>query len=60
MFQHSYQPSNSKFLISRFWHSASRYWNGKLVWLLAALLILIVVLQLLVQYWMNFWNRDFF
>src|SRR5918995_862409 len=60
MSEHSYQPTTSRFLISRFWHSAYKYWNSKLVWLLAALLIAIIFLQLLVQYWMNFWNRDFF
>jgi putative ATP-binding cassette transporter len=60
MFEQSCQASDGKFLISRFWRSASGYWRGKGVWLLVTLLITIIFLQLLVQYWMNFWNRDFF
>jgi vitamin B12/bleomycin/antimicrobial peptide transport system ATP-binding/permease protein len=50
-------------LLRRFWESASGFWRGPsawLVWLLTAFLFVTVVLQLLVQYWMNYWNRDFF
>ena len=50
-------------LLSRFWQSASVYWRGRSgwrAWLLVALLVAIVLLQLLVQYRLNYWNRDFF
>ena len=50
-------------LVSRFWQSASGFWRGPSAWrawLLVGLLIATVLLQLLTQYWLNFWNRDFF
>lgn len=48
---------------SRFWQTASHFWRGReawRVWLLCAFLVLIVVLQLYVQFRFNYWNRDFF
>ncbi len=50
-------------LLRRFWRSASGFWTGRRkwqAWLLSASLFAIVGLQLLAQYWLNFWNRDFF
>ena len=50
-------------LLARFWQSASGFWRGQgawRAWLLGALLIATVLLQLLTQYALNFWNRDFF
>jgi vitamin B12/bleomycin/antimicrobial peptide transport system ATP-binding/permease protein len=50
-------------LLSRFWQSASGFWRGQSAWrawLLIFLLIATVLLQLLTQYGLNFWNRDFF
>ncbi|WP_341991930.1 SbmA/BacA-like family transporter [Azorhizobium sp. AG788] len=50
-------------LILRFWKSAGGFWRGETArqaWLLVALLIATMLLQLLVQYHLNFWNRDFF
>lgn len=52
-----------RYLFARFWLSASRFWSGRSAveaWSLTAFLILIVLLQLLVQYLMNLWNRHFF
>ena len=49
--------------LRRFWHSALGFSRGKgawLPWTLIGLLILCVVAQLLVQYRLNVWNRDFF
>ncbi len=49
--------------LRRFWQSACGFWQGstaRLAWGLIALLIAITVLQLLVQYRLNLWNRDFF
>ena len=52
-----------KQLLARFWQSASGFWRGTsawLAWLLVVVLIATVILQLLTQYALNFWNRDFF
>ncbi|WP_407189783.1 SbmA/BacA-like family transporter [Bradyrhizobium centrosematis] len=48
---------------ARFWQAASGFWRGARawpVWALCALLVLVVVLQLYVQFRFNYWNRDFF
>jgi vitamin B12/bleomycin/antimicrobial peptide transport system ATP-binding/permease protein len=58
-----YIAPDERRLISRFWQSASGFWRGPdawRAWFLVALLIATVLLQLLAQYWLNFWNRDFF
>lgn len=48
-------------LFSRFWQSASGFWQRSLTtWALVALLVVIVLLALLTQYRLNIWNRDFF
>ncbi len=47
----------------RFWESASGFWLSSAswrIWLLSALLVSVVVLQLYVQFRLNYWNRDFF
>ena len=49
--------------LRRFWRTALGFWNGEgawIPWALIGLLIVTVVLQLLVQYRLNLWNRDFF
>lgn len=54
---------DEKRLIARFWRSASGFWRGASAWRawpLIALLIATVLLQLYIQYRINFWNRDFF
>lgn len=58
-----YQPPSERQLLLRFWKSARGFWTGKSAawaWLLTVLLIATVLLQLLTQYSLNFWNRDFF
>ena len=48
---------------SRFWQCAAGFWRGLSacrVWLLGAALVAIVILQLYVQFRLNYWNRDFF
>ena len=63
MLYQTYLAPNEQRLLSRFWQSASGFWRGPSAWrawLLIALLIAVVLLQLLTQYWLNFWNRDFF
>lgn len=50
-------------LFARFWLTASRFWQGRsarVAWGLTVVLVLIVLLQLLVQYLLNYWNRYFF
>jgi ABC-type uncharacterized transport system fused permease/ATPase subunit len=49
--------------LRRFWLSALGFWVGAgnwIPWTLIGLLIVCVVSQLLVQYRLNLWNRDFF
>lgn len=49
--------------LRRFWRTALGFWTDGSAWLpwaLMALLALCVVTQILVQYRLNFWNRDFF
>ena len=58
---HTISVPKRKSLFSRFWQSASGFWRGSLtIWALVALLVVIVLLGLLVQYRLNIWNRDFF
>src|SRR5450756_1843825 len=63
MLKRTYIAPDEIRLLARFWQSASGFWRGRLAWrawLLVTLLIAIVLLQLLTQYGLNFWNRDFF
>jgi vitamin B12/bleomycin/antimicrobial peptide transport system ATP-binding/permease protein len=63
MLNRPYLVPDERRLISRFWQSASGFWRGPSawrVWLLAVFLVTTVVLQLLLQYRLNYWNRDFF
>jgi vitamin B12/bleomycin/antimicrobial peptide transport system ATP-binding/permease protein len=55
-------PSEQR-LLSRFWQTSRGFWAGKSAWwawFLTALLTATVILQLVTQYAINFWNRDFF
>jgi putative ATP-binding cassette transporter len=63
MLDQIYTAPDEKRLLARFWQSASGFWRGRSAWrawLLVTLLIATVLLQLLTQYGLNFWNRDFF
>jgi putative ATP-binding cassette transporter len=63
MLKQTYIAPDEKQLLARFWRSASGFWRGRAAWrawLLVALLIATVLLQLLTQYGLNYWNRDFF
>ncbi len=58
------RPSSpGRLLASRFWRSASGFWHGpsgRRAWLLSGLLVGCVLLQLVIQYRLNLWSRDFF
>ncbi|MHC2578663.1 putative ATP-binding cassette transporter [Bradyrhizobium diazoefficiens] len=59
----TYHSPGERQLLLRFWKSARGFWKGKSAgwaWLLTVLLVATVLLQLLTQYSLNFWNRDFF
>jgi vitamin B12/bleomycin/antimicrobial peptide transport system ATP-binding/permease protein len=63
MLNPTYLAPDERQLLARFWQSASGYWRGRSAWrtwLLVAVLIATVLLQLLTQYGLNYWNRDFF
>ncbi|MBI3513189.1 MAG: ABC transporter [Proteobacteria bacterium] len=50
-------------LLARFWRGANGFWGGSSAWTswsLAALLLMVVLLQLLVQFQLNVWQRDFY
>jgi putative ATP-binding cassette transporter len=57
------RPDTAGALVSRFWRTASGFWRGPTawsVWLLTAALVGSVLLQLAIQYRLNYWSRDFF
>src|SRR5215217_8176888 len=56
----AHQALDQRRLLRRFWRSAGGFWFAWRVWAVIGVLIVVVLLQLLVQYWLNFWNRDFF
>ncbi len=59
----TYLAPDERHLLARFWQSASGFWRGPAAWqgrLLVGLLVATILLQLLTQYRLNFWNRDFF
>ena len=63
MLKQAYIAPDERQLLARFWQSASGFWRGRsawFAWLLVVLLIANVLLQLLTQYGLNYWNRDFF
>ena len=56
-------PLAGRDLTARFWRTASGYWRppgASGAWLLTAALIGNTVLQLALQYRLNYWSRDFF
>ncbi|MFZ5780578.1 MAG: SbmA/BacA-like family transporter [Pseudomonadota bacterium] len=56
-------PTVGRKPLRRFWRSALGFWTDGgawLPWTLMGLLVVCVVAQLLVQYRLNLWNRDFF
>jgi putative ATP-binding cassette transporter len=56
-------PDTQTMLLSRFWRAASGFWHGagsRQAWHLTAMLLASVLLQLAIQYRLNFWGRDFF
>ena len=63
MLKRPYLAPGEKQLLLRFWQGAAGFWRGPSAWkawLLVVALIANVLLQLLTQYGLNFWNRDFF
>jgi vitamin B12/bleomycin/antimicrobial peptide transport system ATP-binding/permease protein len=63
MLHKTYLSPDERQLLARFWRSAAGFWRDRSAWRawsLVALLVLTVLLQLLTQYGLNFWNRYFF
>ena len=63
MLNRTHFARGEKQLLRRFWQSAGGFWRGPSAWkawLLVIGLVANVLLALLTQYWLNFWNRDFF
>jgi vitamin B12/bleomycin/antimicrobial peptide transport system ATP-binding/permease protein len=56
-------PDEHRLLAARFWRTASGFWRAPGAWrarLVTAVLAGSVVLQLALQYRLNYWSRDFF
>lgn len=49
-----------RYLFRRFWSSALGFWSTKRGWMLTAGLVLVVIINVVVQYFLNVWNRNFF
>jgi putative ATP-binding cassette transporter len=52
-----------KALVRRFWRTALKFWTGEqrlVAWTMAVSLVVLVVLQVVVQYRLNVWNRELF
>ena len=63
MAEEGHHPRTGHEPLRRFWLCARGFWQGAsaaVAWGLIVLLVVCVVLQLLVQYRLNLWNRDFF
>jgi putative ATP-binding cassette transporter len=56
-------PKQQKALVRCFWRSARRFWSGdqrRIAWMMTGIILVLVVLQLIISYRMNVWNRDVF
>ncbi|MEI6200866.1 MAG: SbmA/BacA-like family transporter [Enhydrobacter sp.] len=53
-------PVRPGMALRRFWRTARGFWNSPLAWALIVSLVIGTMLQIVVQYRLNFWNRDFF
>ena len=52
-----------KALVRLFWHTAKGFWSGeqrRIAWIMTATVIALVVLQLVISYRINVWNREIF
>jgi putative ATP-binding cassette transporter len=52
-----------KYMLRRFWHTASRFWTdpkSHMAWVLSGMLLVIILLNLAAAYAMNQWNRSIF
>jgi putative ATP-binding cassette transporter len=57
------EQQKRRYLLQRFWGSAGGFWgrNGaRLAWILPSALVVIIVLNVAVQYGVNVWNRAIF
>jgi putative ATP-binding cassette transporter len=57
------EASVRRALVKRFWHTARGFWTGRarrVAWWMTGGLIVIVLIQLYIQYRINVWNRDIF
>jgi len=51
-----------KSLTQRFWHTAKGFWTGeqrRIAWTMTVILIVLVIIQLVISYQLNVWNRIF-
>jgi vitamin B12/bleomycin/antimicrobial peptide transport system ATP-binding/permease protein len=56
-------PDTGRLLAFRFWREASGFWRGPTgwkAWVLVVLVVISVLVQLAIQFKLNYWSRDFF
>jgi putative ATP-binding cassette transporter len=61
--QESLEEVRRRFLLGRFWLSAKGFWSrngGKLAWPLSIGLLVLILINLAIQYGINVWNRQIF
>lgn len=54
------EAATRRYLFRRFWSSALGFWSTRRAWVLTIGLTAIVVINIVVQYGLNVWNRKFF
>src|SRR5262249_54154480 len=57
------EGATRRYLLKRFWDSASRFWRGadsRTAWFLTGALLVTIVVQLVIQYQLTVWNRTIF
>ncbi len=63
MAENSHEKAKRNYLLRRFWHGAVGFWRFASpghAWLLTIGLVAIVILQVIIQYRINVWNRSIF
>lgn len=54
------EAATRRYLFKRFWSSALGFWSTRRAWVLTIGLAAVVIINIVVQYGLNVWNRKFF
>jgi putative ATP-binding cassette transporter len=61
--EESAEDSRRRYLLARFWKSASQFWHGadkRSAWFLTVTLLVTIIVQVFIQYQLTAWNRAIF